>query len=202
MLNLFQHLEKDPEINSGFRNQTMKYKKLTGIILKKQNYREADQIVSVFTREAGKVRCIAKALRKPTSKLSFAMQDLSEVEIHFTGNHLPTLIGAKPIRQFKTLHQDLKKASIAFYCAELMMKMTADEHPNIQAYDLLSNFLTTLDGHGLIQDHNLVDGFALDLVKSLGFGSPEKFDSHSDVNQFIEYILERNIKSEPFLISV
>jgi len=177
----------------------MKYKKLTGIILKKQNYREADQIVSVWTREAGKVRCLAKAVRKSASKLNFAILDLSEVEIYFTGNHLPTLIGAKPLRQFQTLHQDLKKAAIAFYCAELMMKMTADEHPNSQAYDLLSDFLARLEQESIIDNHSLVDGFALDLAKTLGFGSPKKVDSHGDVNKFIEYILERNIKSELFM---
>ncbi|MEJ0021901.1 MAG: DNA repair protein RecO [Candidatus Doudnabacteria bacterium] len=180
----------------------MKYKKLTGIILKKQNYREADQIVSVWSREAGKIRVLARSLRKPASKLNYAMQDLSEVEIFVAGNHLPTLIGAKPIRQFKSLVQDLKKTAIAFYASELMLKMTADEHPNPPAYDLLSDFLGKLEEQSAVNDYFLIDGFALGLASVLGFGSPKKSNSHIDVNRFIEYIIERNVKSEPFLISV
>ncbi|MEO8065606.1 MAG: DNA repair protein RecO [Candidatus Doudnabacteria bacterium] len=180
----------------------MRYKKLTGIILKKQNYREADQIVSVWTREAGKVRVLAKSLRKPASKLSYAMQDLSEAEIHCAGNHLPTLIGAKPIRQFKSLTQDLKKTAIAFYAAELMLNMTADEHPHRQAYDLLSDFLCQLDEQTVGGHYAFIDGFALALAQVLGFGVPKNAHSHRDVNQFMEHILERSVKSELFLMQI
>lgn len=180
----------------------MHYKQLTGIILKKQNYREADQIVSAWTREAGKVRVLARSLRKPTSKLNYAMQDLSEVAIYTTGSQLPTLIGAKPIRQFTNLSQDLKKTAIAFYAAELMLKMTADEHPNPQAYDLLSDFLDKLETQLLVNDYFLIDSFALNLASALGFGSPKKTNSHYDVNKFIEYIIERAIKSETFLVTL
>ena len=195
----------------------MKYKKLTGIILKKQNYREADQIVSVFTREAGKVRCLAKSLRHPKSKLNYAVQDLSESEISVVGGNLPILISAKPIRQFAGLRDDLKKTAIAFYAGELMLKMTADEHPNETAYDLLQNFLINLNHHDFSEKyHPLLECFSLDLLDTLGFRIPKDLDServmkmnideieqtHRTINKFIEYILERNIKSEAFLISV
>jgi DNA repair protein RecO (recombination protein O) len=180
----------------------MPYKKLTGIILKKQNYREADQIVSVWTREAGKIRIMARSIRKPASKLNFAMQDLSEVEIYSTGSSLPTLIGAKPIRQFTSLSRDLKKTAAAFYAAELMLKMTADEHPNFQAYELLSDFLGQLESQSAANDYFLIDNFALGLASVLGFGSPGNSSSHNDVNKFLEYILERRIKSETFLVTL
>lgn len=180
----------------------MRYKKLTGIILKKQNYREADQIVSVWTREVGKLRVLARALRKPTSKLNFSMQDLAEVEMHLAGSHFPTLIGAKPLCQFNNLHQDLKKAAISFYAVELMLKITADEHPNQPAYNLLSNFLKNLnelnDGE---KCRLLLDDFCLQLLEVLGFKIPnetKKID-HRTINKFIEYIIERNLKSEIFM---
>lgn len=213
----------------------MKYKKLTGIVLKKQNYREADQIVSCWTREAGKVRVLARSLRLPKSKLAFAMQDLSEVEINIVGSGLPTLIGAKPLRQFGCLHHDLKKTAIAFYSAELMLKMTADEHPNHQAYDLLADFLVHLNKLDYsIRYYPLLESFSLKLLEALGFSIEHAHSSikipghlsldlarlnnsefnrfqeieiesdrveelHSLINKFIEYILERNIKSELFM---
>lgn len=216
----------------------MKYKKLTGIILKKQNYREADQIVSAWTREAGKVRVLARGLRKSSSKLNYAMQDLSEVVLDITGSSLPTLIGARPLRQFKSLQQDLKKTAIAFYAAELMLKMTADEHPSSKAYDLLAQFLDCLDRLDYsVRYYPALECFSVKLLEVLGFsiehahtsfkipahlnsglnflselqfGEFEHVQIESDkieqlhrvINQFIEYILERSIKSEPFLISI
>ena len=141
------------------------------------------------------------------------MQDLSEVEIDLAGNpastrlsslggHLPTLIGAKSLRQFAGLHQDLKKAAIGFYAAELMLKITADEHPNPAAYDLLTEFLASLDK---LSDPNLydslLDSFCLSILETMGFKVPShlKAVDHKSINKFIEYILERNLKSELFM---
>src|SRR3989338_8131522 len=111
----------------------MKYRKFTGIVLKKQNYREADQIVTVWTRENGKVRFLAKGLRKPTSKLNYNLQDLSFVSFEVAGSkHLPTLISVVMSRSFKHLRSDLNKIGSAIFAAELMLRMTADEQPNPQ----------------------------------------------------------------------
>jgi DNA repair protein RecO (recombination protein O) len=182
----------------------MKYKKLTGIILKKQNYKEADQILTLWTKDAGKVRILAKSIRLPKSKLAYAVSDLSLVEVDIVGGSLPVLIGSKPIRQFKTLHEDLQKMATGFYAAELILKMTADEHPNLSAYSLLSDFLQELDRAGqTVDDHQLLDRFSLDLLDALGFKFPDdKTPDHVTIHKFIEYILERNLKSESLLISL
>lgn len=179
----------------------MKYKKLTGIILKKQNYKEADQILTIWTKELGKVRVLAKSIRMPKSKLAYAVSDLSHAEIDIVDSGLPVLIGAKSIQQFRTLNEDLQKMAIGFYAAELILKMTADEHPNLPAFNLLSDFLIDLDQpEYMASDYELLDKFSLDLLDSLGFKFPEgKNPDHSTINKFIEYILERNLKSELLL---
>jgi DNA repair protein RecO (recombination protein O) len=179
----------------------MKYKKLTGIILKKQNYKEADQIITLWTREAGKVRVMAKSLRLPKSKLCSSMQDLGLVEIDLAGRgNLMTLIGAKLIRQHSRLITSLAKASQGFYAAELIMKMTADEQPNESVFNLLTAFLEKID-----QEHvdslAHADEFALNVAEILGFGIPEKVSNHRDVVNFVEDILERELKSNAFLIT-
>jgi DNA repair protein RecO len=217
----------------------MKYNKLTGVILKKQNYREADQIITVWTRELGKFRVMARGIRLNKSKLAFAMQDLSEVEIEVVGNKaLPALISAKPLQVFNGLREDLAKTVAAFYSAELMMKMTADEQPITEAYGLMTDFLDFVHRADIskLNVYSTVDCFSLQLLKSLGFYiehaqgvvdlPPELArvinllmecqyseieslnlndqlaeNSHSKVKAFIEYVLERNIKSDQFLAS-
>jgi DNA repair protein RecO len=213
----------------------MKYKKLTGIVLKKQNYREADQIVTLWTKEAGKVRVMARGLRQGKSKLSFSMQDLSLVDFETAGNKsLPALISAKSMKSFTKLRDDLTKTIAAFYATELILKMTADEQSNIEAYNLLIDFFEYLNVSELDQPvYSIVDSFSLKLLNCLGFSIehaqgtfnlpanlnnclsllseseyaalPELNEviskqSHAVVKNFIEFILERNIKTEPFLV--
>lgn len=175
----------------------MKYKKLTGIILKKQNYREADQILTVWTREAGKMRVLAKSLRLPKSKLVYNLCELTEVSFEVVGSkNLPVVISASCIRNFKNLKSDLIKMGSAFYASELMLKLTADEHPNHEAFAVMADFLQTLNSDQSKEHYFLIDNFALKLALVLGFGNPKKVESHLDVRNFIENLIERSIQSE------
>lgn len=215
----------------------MSYIKLTAVVLKKQNYREADQIATIYSRELGKVRCVAKSLRLSKSKLSGAFQDLSLVEIELTvGKGIPVLISSRSVKNFSRLKADLAKMGAAFYAAELIIKLTPDEQPNAQAYDLLADFFISLDQAPEQEEiyYLLLDSFALKLVSILGFSieyAKETFKlskeqtqliqqledlhyadvlkidvsekmvrhTHKIVSQFVEYIIERSIKSESFL---
>jgi DNA repair protein RecO (recombination protein O) len=218
----------------------MKYNKLTGVILKKQNYREADQILTVWTKELGKVRVLARGLRHGKSKLSFSAQDLSVVEFETAGRKsMPSLISAKSIKNFLDLREELSKSVAAFYAAELIMKMTPDEQPNEEAYTLLVEFLDYVNSSDLSEQSvfTVVDSFALRLTRNLGFSIEHaqstsslpqalkdnltllmevdyaklphmKLDerlarqSHNIVRDFIEFILERNLKSDQFLAKI
>lgn len=178
----------------------MRYKKLTGFILKKQNYKEADQIITIWSRELGKVRILARSVRSPKSKLNYCMQELGLVEIDLAGRGtLMTLIGAKLMRQHSRLITSLAHAGQGFYAAELVMKMTADEQANEEVFDLLDTFLKTLDDTASDSAYDRVDEFALNLANALGFGTPTQVRSHRDVVDFVEDILERELKSEAFL---
>jgi DNA repair protein RecO (recombination protein O) len=217
----------------------MIYKKLTGLVLKKQNYREADQMVTLWTRDEGKIRVMARGLRLGKSKLAFSMQDLSLVEFETAGRkNLPALISARAVKTFRQLREDLSKTVAAFYASELILKMTADEQPNPEAFDLSWAFFEHLDGADIAGQplFSLIDSFSLQLLRSLGFsiehapgalGLPADLSgalavladcqfvdlprlnldeaqarqSHGAVKNFIEYILERNINSERFLLS-
>jgi DNA repair protein RecO (recombination protein O) len=181
----------------------MKYKKLTGVILKKQNYKEADQILTLWTSELGKVRVLAKSVRLPKSKLVYNLNELAVVDIEIIGHkNLPTVISANCRNNYKNLREDLIKMGSAFYAAELMLKMTADENPNEAAYGLFLGFLNELNHTKSLEHYKIIDIFALNLSSSLGFGMPETVKSHTDVRSFIEQLIERNIKSENLLASI
>ncbi|MGE5297748.1 MAG: DNA repair protein RecO [Acidobacteriaceae bacterium] len=150
----------------------MRYRKLTGIILRKQNYREADQIATIFSREAGKVRILARGIRLAKSKLSGSFQDLTLISFEATGRDmLPTLISSKTVKPFLKIKHDLSKTAAAFYAAELMVKLTADEQANVVAFDHLIQFLTALESRDLSENQLFatIDSYSLKLLSSLGF---------------------------------
>ncbi|HYE22554.1 MAG TPA: DNA repair protein RecO [Verrucomicrobiae bacterium] len=218
----------------------MKYRKLTGVILKKQNYKEADQIATVYTKELGKIRLLAKSLRLSKSKLAGSFQDLTLVEIDITsGRALPTLISSRTLKTYNNLKTDLKKTAIALYGIELVIKLTADEQANPNSFDLLLKFLELVNDCE-VNEHSLyilLDAFCIKLLTQLGFSmqhadqtirvspqitelinqleatdlnscieiNPDKRlvkQLHQHISEFVEYILERHLKSKSFLNSM
>ncbi len=117
------------------------------IILKKQPYKEADEIITLFTKENGKIRALAKAIKLPKSKLQQKLQALFFVNVRLTSGKLPTIIEAEIINSFHGLRENLNAMKMAFYATELILKITADEHKNELLFDLLQNFLKFLDVH-------------------------------------------------------
>ena len=228
--------------------------KFTAIILKKQPYREGDEIITLFTKEQGKVRVLAKSVKSAKSKLQQKLQALFLVEIIVTQSTFPKVMGAEPLKVFGRMRENLQAMKMAFYAMELVLKLTADEQKNELLFNLLQKFLEFLDseenqetlnlglakfkievlessGLGIHQpiqtqpDQNIYfspgkGGFTAEIqsdalrLKSTTFesflalkaGSFEKLNQHLDIqelqnilSQFIEYQLERKVKSEGFL---
>ena len=119
---------------------------MQAIILKKTPFSEANEVVSMFSRELGKVRAVARAVKSPKSKMAFALQPLflSEIEL-LPAKNMPSIIGVKQLDTFKNIQNDLNKIYAAMFGAELMLKSTADEQPNEKLFDLYLNFLQHLD---------------------------------------------------------
>ncbi len=125
----------------------MRETKYTGLILKKQAFLEADEIITIFTKEKGKVRVLAKSVKLVKSKLSGSLQNLFLVEITVAkpSARLPKLIGSRVINSFSSLRENLECLKRTFYAQELVLKFTADEHKNIKLFDLLHEYLKFLD---------------------------------------------------------
>lgn len=119
--------------------------KLTGIILKKQPYNEGDEIITLFTKEQGKLRVLAKSVKLAKSKLQNSLQALFLVNISVAGNKLPKIIAAQPEEVFLNLRENLRAVKMAFYAVELLLKFTPDEHKNEALFNLLEQFLSKLN---------------------------------------------------------
>ena len=118
------------------------------LTLKKFSLGEADLIVTLFTKEQGKVRAVAKGARRSTSKLVGHLEPLTQVRVSLTkGRNLDYIAQAQFIGIFATLKNDLAAITKGLYLAELVDGFGAESSPNQPLYDLVLESLQSIDQH-------------------------------------------------------
>ena len=86
--------------------------KTTGIVLSQRDYKEYDKWYSVFTRDRGKVRFLARGGHKPLAKLTPHLEMASEVELLLVNGRLyHTVAGVEKKSHFQTF-----TTTFHFYC--------------------------------------------------------------------------------------
>lgn len=169
-------------------------RKTEGIILKRSNYGEADRILTIFTKHYGKIKALAKGVRRITSRRGGNVELFNQAVIFLhQGRNFAILTEAQVVNSFKVWRKDLKKVAVAYYFAELVDKLTPEEQPNQAVFRLLSNYLEKIATASLPE---LTRGFEEALLKELGFGVPEKLKKQpGSLKTYIESIIEKEILS-------
>ncbi len=119
--------------------------KAEAVVLRSRVYGEADRILSLFTKEWGKIVAIAKGVRKPTSRLRGAVQLFSHTHlVLYRGKSLDTVTQGEASEDFAFLQDDLAHLTAASYCAELVERLTLENQPIPRLFRLLLTALRTL----------------------------------------------------------
>ena len=107
---------------------------------------EADRILTLLTRDIGKIRVVAKGLRRPKSRLSGQMELLSRVSLTASvGRDLDIVSEAQTVDRYPNLAQHLGKLSHAIYLCELLDGFTVEHSPNYETYRLAVDTLSRLE---------------------------------------------------------
>jgi DNA repair protein RecO (recombination protein O) len=143
------------------------------IVLKRYSFEEADRILTLFTPDHGKLRVIAKGVRKITSRKSGHVELFTYANLLIArGRNLDIVTQAETINPFRALREDLSRITYAFYVGELVDRFTQDADENRPLFDLL---LSTLDVLGTTNDLQRVTRyFELRLLDTVGY-RPELF---------------------------
>jgi len=138
------------------------------VILKGRDYGEADRILIVFSREKGKLSCIAKSARKPKSNLRGATQLFCHSRLSLSGSKgLLTVTQGETMDSFWGLRDNLDKIAYASYLAELVDGALPEGKPQEKLFILLVAAFTLLDA---VEDHELIARyFELKLLGILGY---------------------------------
>ena len=144
--------------------------KAEAIVLRQQTLGEADRIVTLFTREYGKLRAVAKGVRRPTSRLGGRIEPFTHVRLLLArGRTLDVIAQAEIVGAFAGVRADLIRSAYAAYVAELIDRGLADRDQHEEIFALTRNALDELEGAREDDAELAVLSFALRLAGLLGY---------------------------------
>lgn len=117
-----------------------------GIILARTDYGEADRILTLLTPDYGKLRLMAKGVRRLKSKMAGGIELFSTSDITFIQGRgdMGTLISTRLIKHYRTIVQDIDRTLLGYELIKWLNKVTEDE-PEPEYFHLLEQAFGALD---------------------------------------------------------
>ena len=127
-----------------------------GIILKKDPYGEADLLVTILTKDFGKIKVMAQGVRKEAAKLKGHLELLAYSAISFViGKNFYRLTSAEAKDFFLGLRGDFSKLRIAYYITNLIDSNAFEEKGDARLFRLAHETFLKLDEIGIDDFHEL-----------------------------------------------
>ena len=141
-------------------------------VLTKKDKGEADQIVLFYTKDFGKIRVLAKSIRKIQSKLrgGIGLFSLSKIEF-IKGKNYKTLTDARSEDNFPKIKNDFKKLFIAQKISDILERLIKGEEEDSLIWPLLKDTFKKLEETSLKEDYYFLfyHYFAWNLLSLLGY---------------------------------
>jgi len=122
--------------------------KTEAVVLKSKKYRDTSKLVTLYTRDHGKLTMIAKGSRSKNSKFGGALETLCHISIVFYNYPQKELqyISQTSINDyFHGIHDDINKTMTGMAIAEIINNTTHPNYKNEDLYNLIVNTLTALN---------------------------------------------------------
>lgn len=112
--------------------------KLEGIVIRSMDYGEGHKIISIFSREAGKMSVMARGAKKLKSRHGAITQLFTYGQfVVYKNSQMGTLSSGEIIDANQKLREDLEKGAFAAYIAEMAEKLSGDMEPNAMLFEQL-----------------------------------------------------------------
>jgi DNA repair protein RecO (recombination protein O) len=136
---------------------TVMFQKCEGIVIRTTDYGETNKIVTLYTREWGKVGAMARGAKKPNSRLSSITQLFTHGYFLIQrGTGLGSLQQGETVSSIRSIGEDIFLTAYASYIVELTDKCTEEKKPNPYHFELL---LQTL--------HYMNEGYDPDILMNI-----------------------------------
>ena len=137
------------------------------IVLSRFDFGEADRILTLLTPEFGKIKAIAKGIRRPTSRIGGALEPLAELRVQLArGRTFDVVTQVVMQHVWLGLRDRLEVTATAWYCAELADRSLEERHSVEPTYLLLRRAFELLDA-GMAPDR-VARWYEMRLCEELG----------------------------------
>ncbi len=147
----------------------MASEKSWAIVIRVVEFSETSCVVTLFTRDFGKIGALAKGARRPKSSFESALDLLAVCRIvflHKSSDSLDLLTEAKLERRFRAASRELSRLYAGYYVAELLRDLTHEDEPLPELYDAADAALLALEGELEVQ--RIVTRFEMLALRVLG----------------------------------
>lgn len=169
-----------------------------GIILKRTNVGEADRVIVILTREFGKISCIAKGVRKLTSRKRGALEPGNQVKLYMVeGRGMKMLTQAIPIQEFLKTDSTLKDIRSLLQALEIFDAVFVEEQDQEEEYGLAIQILTILQKRPAAW-RKKIEMLFVQLLQRLGF-LEEQEEQKRSITSMVESLINRKMRSFTFL---
>ncbi len=126
-----------PELPRSFRAEA--------VVLRHSDWGEADRLLSLYTREQGKVRAVAKGARRLRSRKAGHLEPFTRASLQLArGREILIVTQAETVDAYQPLREDLLLTGYASYIVELLDRFTYEDGENPAIYRLLTDTLARL----------------------------------------------------------
>ena len=116
--------------------------KTEGIVLKSMEYEEADKIVTIYTKDYGKITAIAKGVRKTKSKFGSSLEILTHSNfLIYKGRNIDIVSQTEILESFFSTSKEVIKFAFAVNCLEVVNRLSEEREINIGLFNLLKEVL-------------------------------------------------------------
>jgi DNA repair protein RecO (recombination protein O) len=118
----------------------------TGVVLRTYRLGEADRIVVFLTKDHGKVRAVAKGVRKTSSKFGARLEPLTHVDLLLWQGRsdLDIVNQVEVLDTFRVIREDLSRVAKGLALVEVSDQMAQERHPDPRLYTMLVGALRAL----------------------------------------------------------
>jgi len=126
----------------------MSITKTEALVLKSIKFGDTSKIATLYTNNYGKIKVIAKGIRKPKSRLAGALQTFSHLQIVFykkQTTEIYLLSQSEIIHSYQSLTRDLNRYVFASAVLELLDRLITGEEPNPKLFELTLETLSFME---------------------------------------------------------
>ncbi len=146
--------------------------KSRAIVLRRHRLGETSCVVVCYTRDYGKVRLVAKGVRKGGGRLGAALDPFVESGVVFylrPGRDLSLVSQAELEREFRALRSDVERQAYAAMALELVDRLVSEHAPDSELYELILRAVEAMDEAAPEDLPALLWSFELELADRLGY---------------------------------